>query len=238
VSSLLFSQLGVLQLAATFVSIVLVVAILGAFATLFIVAVSNRSDPDPTGSRPMGAYLFSAAFLLLWVAYLGIDVAANSLINLLGNHPSPFPGVPGPSFRDDAIRACVLGGLLVVLAGGAMVLHLRRGVGLAEAEGNPTGPTKRVMRTYVALVSFVSVLILVLALVVAGWLVAGLCSPTIFVAGASRTVTTRELLDALVLVLLSGSIFSYHQRYAPEGLRLLSSISPPRHAAPSTPAGA
>ena len=228
-SVLLSQQLGLFQLVAAFVELVAIVAVLGAFATLFIVAVSNRTDADPTGSRPMGAYLFSAAFLLLWVAYLGIDVALNSLINLLGTNPSPFPGFPGPSTRDDALRACVLGALLVVVAGGAMLLHLRRGIALAEAEGNPSGPTKKVMRTYVALVSFASILILVFALVATGWLVAGLISPSVFVGNASRTVITRSLLDALVLVLLAGSIFSYHQRYAPEGLRLLSNISPARH---------
>jgi len=86
----------------------------------------------------------------------------------------------------------------------------------------------------VALVSFLAIVILVLALVASGWLVASLISPTIFVAGADRTEITRALLDALVLVLLAGGIFATHQRYAPERLRLVSDVRG-RPGAPDAP---
>ncbi|HEV3329216.1 MAG TPA: hypothetical protein VGZ33_07445 [Acidimicrobiales bacterium] len=238
--------LGAASLIETVVEILVFVVLFGVLAILFIVAIGNRTDQDPTGSRPIAAYLFSASFLFLWIAYFGIDVAANSLINLVGSHPgAPSSNflpifVPTYSYRDAAIRACVLGGILVVLVGGAWVLHLRRGTALAEAETNPSGPTKRVMRTYVALVSFVSIIVMVLALAVAVWMAFGLLSPTIFLANASRTVTLRGVLDALVLVVLGGAIFSYHQRFAPEGLRLLSSVGGGRrdaadHAEPPAP---
>ena len=232
--SSLSSALGLAQIVTTVTEVVLFVAVTGALATLFIVAVSSSRDTDAGGSRPMAAYLFSGGFLFLWIAYIGIDVAANSLIQLLGSHPAPAVGAAAPSYRDAAIRACVLGGLLVVFAGGAAVLHLRRGAALAEAERDPTGPTKRVMRTYVALVSFLAIVILVLALVASGWLVASLISPTIFVAGADRTEITRALLDALVLVLLAGGIFATHQRYAPERLRLVGDVRG-RPGAPDAP---
>ena len=158
----------------------------------------------------------------MWIAYFGIVFAAVSLINLIGTHPNPFGGfVPGPSYGDAAIRACVLGAILVVVAGGAYALHLKKGNALADAEADASGPTKRVMRSYVALVSFISIIIVVLALSVAIWMVCGLISPRIFLASSSRTVTARGILDALVLVVLAGTIFGYHQRFAPEGLRLL-----------------
>jgi hypothetical protein len=238
--------LGATSLVETIVAILAFAVLFGVLGILFIVAIGNRADQDPTGSRPVAAYLFSASFLFLWIAYLGIDVAANSLINLVGSHPgSPSSSLlpllfPTYSYRDAAIRACVLGGILVVLVGGAWVLHLRRGAALAEAETNPSGPTKRVMRTYVALVSFVSIIVMVLALAVAVWMAFGLLSPTIFLASTSRTVTLRGVLDALVLVVLAGAIFSYHQRFAPEGLRLLSSLGGGRrdgaeHAEPPAP---
>ena len=231
--STLVSDLGLVPSIATALQVLGFVTVVGALATLFIVAVSNRAESDPSGSRPMAAYLFSGAFLFLWIAYMGVAFAASSLIQLLGPHPASPLGLPSTSYGDQAIRACVAGGLLLVVAGGAAVLHLRRGAALAEAEHDQSGPTKRVMRTYVALVSFISVVILVLALVATGWLVAGLISPTIFVADASRTSTTRALLDALVLVLLAGIVFAAHQRYAPEWLRLLGSMHAPRHAATS-----
>jgi hypothetical protein len=60
------------------------------------------------------------------------------------------------------------------------------------------------------------------ALIVAVWLVFGLISPTIFLASTSRTVTSRGILDALVLVILGGAIFTYHQRFAPSSLRTFS----------------
>jgi len=75
----------------------------------------------------------------LWVAYFGIAAAAFSLINLIGGRPNPS----GVSYRDDAIRACVLGALLVVFAGGAGFIHLKKGNALADPEADPSGPTKR-----------------------------------------------------------------------------------------------
>jgi hypothetical protein len=232
------SLLGAVPLIETVVEILLFVVLFGVLAMFFIVAIGNRTDQDPTGSRPIAAYLFSSSFLFLWIAYFGVIVAADSLINLIGSHPSPY-GVLGSnplvffptySYRDAAIRACVLGGILVVLAGGAFVLHLRRGNALADAEANPSGPTKRVMRSYVALVSFVSIIIFVLALSAGVWMACGLISPTIFLASANRTVTGRGILQALVLVVVAGVIFATHQRFAPKSLRLMGEMGPLRHA--------
>jgi|HubBroStandDraft_3_1064219.scaffolds.fasta_scaffold161589_2 hypothetical protein len=230
------TDLGALALIETVGEILFFVGLFSAFAMFFIVAIGNRSDADPTGSRPIAAYLFSGAFLFIWVAYFGIAAAAFSLINLIGSHATgPFT-LP-VSYDNEAIRACVLGGLLVVFAGGAGYLHLKKGNALADAEANPSGPTKRVMRSYVALVSFISILIVVPALIVTLWLVFGLISPTIFLASSSKTVTARGILDALVLVFLGGAIFTFHQRFAPVSLRTFSigERAAPTHAAPEPP---
>jgi hypothetical protein len=217
------SGLGAISLVETIAEIFFFVAIFSAFAIFFIVAIGNRSDADPTGSRPIAAYLFSGAFLFIWIAYFGIVAAAFSIINLIGSHPDSSFLPSTLSSGNSAIRACVLGVLLVVFAGGVGYLHLKKGNALADDEANPSGPTKRVMRSYVALTSFIAIIIVVLSLVVAMWLVFGLISPTIFVVGASRTATSRGLLDALVLVVLGATIFTYHQRFAPESLRTFSS---------------
>lgn len=232
----LSGDLGALALIETVAEIIFFVAFVSAFAMFFIVAIGNRSDADPSGSRPIAAYLFSGAFLFLWIAYFGIAAAAFSLINLIGGHPVSEFSAPA-SYGNDAIRACVLGALLVVFAGGAGFLHLRKGNALADAEANPSGPTKRVMRSYVALFSFVSILIVVLALIVALWLVFGLISPTIFLASSSRTVTSRGILDALVLVILGGATFAYHQQFAPPNLRTFTGLgrSGPVHTVSESP---
>jgi hypothetical protein len=224
--------LGGAQSIATLAEILFLVVIVGALALFFIVAIGNRTDADPSGSRPMAAYLFAGAFLFLWATYFAVVGALNSLIQLLGSHPTYFGY--GPSYTNAAIRSCVLGALIVVFGGGAYYLHLTRGNALADAEPDPNSPTKRVMRSYVALVSFISVIIFVLSAVVAAWLVCGLISPTIFLAG-NRTTTMRSLLSALVLVIASGAIFAYHQRYAPSALRLIKSGSRGAHADSSTP---
>lgn len=236
------NDLGIAQVAAAFLEVIAFAAVFGWFAQLFIIVVSNKADADPTGSRPMAAYLFSGAFLTLWVSFIGVDVAANSLIQLIGSHAASFDA---PSYKNDAIRSCVLGGLLLVFAGGAYLLHLRRGSSLAEQETDRSGPTRKIMRSFVALVSYVSMTITVIAFAVAGWLVAGLISPSIFLANASRTTTARALLEVVVIIVLAGAIFLYHQSMAPGALRLLSGArlhgasmhdhEPPAPAAPAAP---
>ena len=63
--SSLSSALGLAQIVTTVTEVVLFVAVTGALATLFIVAVSSSRDTDAGGSRPMAAYLFSGGFLFL-----------------------------------------------------------------------------------------------------------------------------------------------------------------------------
>jgi hypothetical protein len=204
----------------------------GLFSTLFLLAVaifvigvSNRSDPDPRGTRPMAAYYFAAAFLFLWVAFFGLVYALDALVNLIGNHPAASGFfAPAPSYGNAALRACVNGGVLLLIVGGSFLLHLQRGNALAEGEADASSPTKKIMRSYVAFVSLVAILIFTVALAVALIDVFHLFSHTIFGGSASRTVTTRSILDALVLVVLAGVVYELHQRFAPDSLRLLSTV--------------
>jgi hypothetical protein len=219
-----FERLSVLSNEATLLATVLgvlgLVSVVGAFAMFFIVAIGNRSDPDPAGSRPIAAYLFSGAFLFLWIAYYGVIAIADSLISLIGPHPAFF-GLPSQLSQGNAtIRGCALGALLLVVAGGIGLMHLHKGNALADLETSASGPTKRVMRSYVSLMSFISIILVVLGLVAALWSVFQLISPTVFLAIGTRTDTSKTLLDELVIVLLGATIFAWHQRFAPSGLRL------------------
>jgi hypothetical protein len=212
-------------------TIVIFATVFVALAFLFIVAIGNRTDTDPGGSRPMAAYLYSAGFLFLWIAYAGLAFALESLIRAIGNHNISFGGVtyPGPSSTNTVIRACVLGGIVVVFAGGAWLAHLRRGNALANTEADLSGPTRRIMRTYVALVCFLAVVAAVLAIMVALWMVCGLFSPTIFFGNPNHTEQVRSICEVLVIVVLAGAIFAYHQRFAPDHLRLFPTGHDGRH---------
>jgi hypothetical protein len=231
---MLQNALGLESLISSIAEVFVFAVIIGAFALFFIVAISNRNDSDPSGSRPMAAYLFSGAFLFLWVGYVGLVLVADALVNLIGSHSVTIGTftIPGPSLTNTTIRACVAGGLLVVFAGGAYLLHLARGKSLADAEADPSGPTKRIMRSYVAIVSFLAIIVTIFALIAAAWLVFAMISPTIFAsASLSRTAILRSLLDAVVLIILAGGIFGFHQQFAPEHLRLLTTGGGGRHSA-------
>lgn len=191
---------------------------------IFIVGVSNAKDTDPRGSRPMAAYYYSAAFLFLWTTFVAMAVAFDSLVQLIGR-TSP---IYGNYFTNVAIRDCVLGAIVLVFAGGAYSLHVRRGNVLADTELDASGPTKRVMRSYVAFNSFASVLVFVFAFIVAAHDACQLISPSIFGGSTDHTVVVREILNACVLIVLSGAIFSFHQRFAPSSLRLLGLVGKPR----------
>lgn len=222
------------------IAAVLAVGIFGGFfllaVAIFIISVGNGRDPDPRGSRPMAAYYFSAAFLFLWVVYFGLVVALDSLVQLIGSHPMQVFEV-APSYTNAAIRDCALAVILLVIAGTGFVLHLQRGTALADTEEDLTGPTRRVMRSYVAFVSFLSIVVFVVAFVESLWQVLRFASPTIFGAGSTDDIA-RALLDSLILVVLSGIVFSYHQRFAPPSLRLVGTIGRPHPPAPGASAGA
>lgn len=225
--------------------VVVIVAVLApvvllAFA-IFIIGVSNKSDPDPRGTRPVAAYAYSAAFLFLWTAVFAVVAAVDSLINLIGNSANgsvvvSFGGALDPDKL--AARACVLGAIVLVLAGGAYLVHLRRGNALADLDDDASGPTKRVMRSFVAFVSFVSILLAVAACIGLVYTIFELASPSTFGGFASRTADLRALLDAAVLLVAAGSVFAYHQRLAPASMRLLGGAGARRLSAPSGPPSA
>ncbi len=188
---------------------------------IFIVGVSNARDTDPRGSRPMAAYYYAAAFLFLWTTFVAVAIALDALVQLIGRPSQTY-------YTNLTIRDCVLGAIVLVFAGGAYSLHVRRGNVLADTELDASGPTKRVMRSYVAFTSFASVLIFVFSFIVAAHFACQLISPTIFGGSTNHTVVVREILDACVLIVLSGAIFSFHQRFAPSSLRLLGLVGKPR----------
>ena len=195
----------------------LLLSSVGSVITYIIIVVANRADPDPTGKRPMAVYLFGGAFLTLWLAYVGGIATATGLIGLIGRKFSSGSGIH--PVGDAAVREITLGLLLVLVAGGAHLLHRRRGFDLANSEQDPASPTKRVARSYVAVVSFVTVIIAIFTLFAFLFTLLGIIAPGVYHA-AGRMVQLRILLTETFILLLTAWIFRSHQAVAPRALQL------------------
>ena len=201
-----------------------VVLLLGAIVAFLTIARAGRLDPDPTGARPMAAFLFSGAFATLWVAVIGIGGIVSGILGFFGEHQNPFggfviPGGPKHPVGDANVRTIVQGVLLVVISGLASLMHRRRGLTIAHEEQDLNSPTKKIARTYVGVVSFFSVAIIVVVGLIGSWLALQLIAPGIF-SGASRTTTVKPLIEVAVVLGVVGQIFVSHQHIAPRPLRL------------------
>lgn len=220
--------------ALVLIAVIGFVVILGVGGLFLLALLASRGDPDPTGRRPFGVYLFGVAFITLWTALLGSAITVFSLVGLIGKHTgrtilrySCGPGISdgranygsglgrcSPQFAihpigDAAARGAVVGGLLLLVSASVFYFHLRRG--LALAGGDPEGPAVRVVRTYVSAVSLLSVLVGIVAVVIAVYAVFAVAGPGVF--GASgRLPALRDLLDALYVALAVGFILAAHLR--------------------------
>lgn len=194
----------------------LVIVSVGSLMTYVIIVIANRADPDPSGKRPIAAYLFAASFFTLWLSYVGSIIVVEALVSLLRS--------TSPSSHTVA-RMVVVGLLMVLIGGFAHVLHRQRGVALSDSETDPSSPTKRVMRGYVAAVSFVSVLIVLVSTMILGYMVFQLAAPGIFGASGSRLDTLTSILDLAYIVGAATFIFLSHQALAPAALRLVARSS-------------
>jgi hypothetical protein len=201
--------------AVVFVAIafLLIVSTVGSLMTYVIIVIANRADPDPSGKRPMAAYLFGGAFFSLWLSYLGSIFIVEALVSLMDT--------VAPNSNTVA-RVVVVGFLMVLVGGVAYMIHRQRGVALADSEPDPSSPTKRVMRSYVAAVSFITVLIALISAIVLGYLIFQLVAPGVFGASGTRVDVLSSVIDWLYIVAATVFVFFTHQALAPTTLRLLS----------------
>ena len=209
--------------AVVFIAIMffLLISSAGSLITYVIIVIANRADPDPSGKRPMAAYLFGGSFLSLWIAYVGSIIVVEALVSLMhSNTPS----------HNSVARIVVVGFLMVLVGGVTHMIHRQRGLTLADSETDPSSPTKRVMRSYVAAVSFISVLIALISTMVLGYLIFQFAAPGVFGASGTRVDTLSSIIDLVYIVGATAFIFFMHQALAPSALRLL-----PRGS--STPSG-
>jgi len=214
--------------------LLLAVSSVGSLITYVIIVIANRADPDPTGKRPVAAYLFGGSFLTLWITYVGFLSISSTLIGLLGSHTAQFSLTEKHPYLDQVVRNLSLGVLVTAVAGAAYVLHRRRGIELATSEADPSSPSRRVMKGYIAAVSFISTVIIIVATMVFAYTFLELIAPGVFQATGGRTETWITLLETAVLLGVTVLVFRTHQSLLPGEHRLFTGNH--RHHHDETPA--
>jgi hypothetical protein len=193
-----------------------IVAFVAIFIALFslvllvpiILIVANRAEPDPRGQRAHSVYLFGMSFVTLQLTFAGSVVIVTSIFSVIAPHFEPL--------TNSIARSVVIGGLLVVLFGSVLLLHLGRGIEVARGDGTLVGPNLRVMQSYAGVVTFIYLLQLVFSLAVAIYLVFALIAPGVFGSlGSSRNGTLAMLLDLVYVMLASGYILMAHSSLGP-----------------------
>jgi hypothetical protein len=173
----------------------------GSILTYIIIVVANRADPDPTGNRTSTIYHVGTAFLTLWLEVAGAITVMATLFATIGSG----------SNRDSTIRGITIGLLLFLVGGYVSHTQRRRAVNLAESDSSEASPSKRVVRSYAAVVSFISVIVMVVTVLAAVWAVLGLIAPGVYEA-TSRTSDARLLLDEATVLGVFAWVFSVHRR--------------------------
>jgi len=193
-----------------------------AFVVLIIVVVANRAEPDPRGLRPHSVYLFGMSFVTLQLTYAGLILIATSVFSLIAPHDTPL--------TNTVAREVVIGILFVVIAGGAWVAHVTRGIAVARGE-DAVGPNARVMKSYAGVVGFIYFLQVISAFGISIYLLLSLIAPGVFGSiGSSRSGTLSLLLDLVYIMVASAIILMIHANLGP-------SVFPSRPARPSQAVG-
>jgi hypothetical protein len=199
---------------STYVSVLLLLIVLasvGSIITYIIIVVANRAEPDPTGKRTSAIYHVGTAFLTLWLEVAGVITIFATLFALIGAGNNTYIGSEVHPLSDATIRGVTIGLLLFVVGGILTHTHRRKAVELAETESDEASPSKRVVRSYAAVVSFISVIVMVVAVLAAVWAVLGLVAPGVYQIG-SRTSDVRALLDEATVLAVFAGVFSTHRR--------------------------
>jgi hypothetical protein len=212
-STVLSSILPIASIVIEILALFVGAAIVGLF---IIIVVANRADPDATGHRPQSVYFFAVSFVTLVTTTIGSIVVVFSVVALVGHH--------SPNIGNAIARAVVIGGLITLLSGALLLTHLRRGVALVGPD--PASPSRRVAQSYVSAVAFLSVLILLVVSILAVYLLFALAGPGVFGSFGGRTSTLRDLIDAVYVGLVAGTVLLTHRNLVTPGLRYFGGNGP------------
>jgi len=198
----------------TYVTALLLVTLLasvGSVVTYIIIVVANRAEPDPTGHRTSAIYHVGTAFIALWLEIAGVITIFVTLFGLIGAGGRTYFSNEVHPLGDSTIRGITIGLLLAIVGGYTALAHRAKAVELAESDDAQSSPSRRVVRSYAAVVSFVSVLVVIVTFVAFVWALLGIIAPGVYLAG-SRTVELRTLLDEATVMAVFGWVFSTHRR--------------------------
>ncbi len=197
----------------TYVSVLVLLSVLasvGSIVTYIIIVVANRAEPDPTGNRTSTIYHVGTAFIALWLEIAGVITIFVTLFNLIGARSTTFLSNEVHPLGDSTIRGITIGLLLSIIGGYTAVTHRVRAIELASHDEVMASPSKRVVRSYAAVVSFISVIVVVITTLALIWAVLGLIAPGVYQTGA-RTGDLRLLLDEATLFAVFAWVFSTHR---------------------------
>jgi hypothetical protein len=195
------------------VALAFIPLLLGGVFVILIVA--NRAEPDPSGRRPVVVYQFATSFVTVFATLFATFAIVTALCQLIGHNPGGFVASFGGSQHpvgDAVARQAVLGALVAIVAGATLAGHRRRGLDNSAGDLTPLGPLGRVRLSYASAVSFVCVLIVIVATVVAVYQLFKIIGPGVFGHGGSRVAPLRVLLPDGYLAVAAGSILSRHRR--------------------------
>jgi hypothetical protein len=202
---------SIVSVLAVLVSVLEFLSIASFVGVLIIAVVANRAEPDPSGRRPQSVYCFAVSFVTILLAVFSATLGMVAIVSMIGSNGSDMP----------ATRLAVIALLFLLVSLGLLLTHLRRGVDLAVSSESPASPSTRVGQSYVAAISFIAVLIVILMSVTAVYLALNLISPSVFGVPGGRGSITRVLVDVAFLGACALAILRTHRNLIPPGFHLL-----------------
>ncbi len=212
------STLSTGAVVGTYASALLLLSVLasvGSIVTYIIIVVANRAEPDPSGNRTSAIYHVGTAFIALWLEIAGVITIFVTLFALVGAGGTTYFSTEVHPLGDSTIRGITIGLLLSVVGGYTSLTHRTKALDLAHRDETAAGPSRRVVRSYAAVVSFISVLVVVVTSLACLWAVLGLIAPGVYQTGP-RTGDVRLLLDEATVLLVFAWVFSTHRRLVGE----------------------
>jgi hypothetical protein len=195
----------------TALALLSVLASVGSIVTYIIIVVANRAEPDPTGHRTSAIYHVGTAFIALWLEIAGVITFFVTIFGLIGAGATTYFSSEIHPLGDSTIRGITIGLLLAIVGGYTAMRHRTSAIELADSDPGEASPAQRVVRSYAAVVSFLSVLVVVVVSVALVWALLGLIAPGVYQTG-SRTDDVRLLLDEATVLAVFAGVFSTHRR--------------------------
>jgi hypothetical protein len=197
----------------TYVTVLVLLSVLasvGSIVTYIIIVVANRAEPDPSGNRTSAIFHVGTAFIALWLEIAGVITIFVTLFGLIGAGGKVYFSTEIHPLGDSTIRGITIGLLLSIVGGYTALTHRAKAIDLASNDAFEASPSKRVLRSYAAVVSFICVIVVVITSLAVVWSVLGLIAPGIYQTGA-RTGDIRLLLDEATVLAVFSWVLATHR---------------------------